>query len=76
MLAFFCRVFWITLVAVLVCVVAAFFSTPEFTSTCTERLFDCFPDANGAFSAKVVQVVKCVLSNLACVGHEFISIFK
>ena len=76
MLAFFVRVFWITSVAVLVCMIAAFFSTPDFTDVCTEKLFDCFPVGDEPFSVKLMQVIKCVLNNLVCIGHEFVSIFK
>lgn len=76
MLAFFGRVFWITFVAVLVCVIAAFFATPEFTGTCTEKLFECFPGGDEVFSQKLMQVIKCILNNLVCIGQEFISIFK
>lgn len=76
MLDFFAKVIKITFIVVFILVVAAFFSTPDFTASCTDDLFKCFPQENEAFGQKMVQAFKCIFLNLACVAHEFISIFK
>lgn len=70
------RIFIIFLIITLLMVVAAFFSTPEFSMPCSEQLVTCLGDAyHKSFGDKMMGGLGCVFSNLMCMGEQFKGIF-
>lgn len=76
MLALFSKVLMVGVLVAVVCWVIALFTNDFFTATCTNQLMACLPSEKEKWHMEILIGIKCVFQNLACVGKEFISIFK
>lgn len=77
MLELFGKVLAFGIIVALICWVIALFSNEVFTAGCTNKLLSCLSSTeHEKWYAQILIGIKCVFQNLACVGKEFISIFK
>lgn len=76
MLAALSKLFLVGLLVAFVCWFITLFTNDFFTAKCTNQLIECLPSSNEKWHMQILIGIKCVFQNLACVGLEFISIFK
>lgn len=76
MLALFSKVFLVGVLVAVICWIIALFTNDFFTAHCTDKMLNCLPSSNEKWHIQILIGFKCVFQNLACVGLEFISIFK
>lgn len=71
------RLILIVFVITIVTLLGGFFSNQELTKTCSDRLLNCFSNAqNLSFWQKMWEGLICVGSNVICVFKQIIGIFK
>lgn len=70
------RILIILLGITFICLLGAFFATPEFTMSCSTELLSCLEEAYPmSFFQKLTKGFQCVFANIWCVFNQFKEIF-